>query len=353
MYGAVAWLGVNTVLGTMNALLISFYSPRPFWSVFWTAQLTTHTICILVELTIVTIGNRLYARAAGVARRIGSLAVLLGTTGAAALLGAVVADQLNRRLLGLGAFVAGESREFYRLIFGSILLAIVLASLDRWNRSLNRRRLESQAALREARLLTLQQRMRPHFLFNALNSIHALLRHDPAAADRAILTLADNYRFLLESAEKAVVPFLSEWDFCKSYIELERIRFSDRLSVDIVLEGNLEDVVVPPLSIQPLVENAFRHGARQITGQALIRLTARRARNEVVVVVEDNGPGWQRGSEMARGDTGTTGTIGNIMDRFSHLLGDAHFSVTGAPHGGARVELRFPVRHGPHMRGSE
>ena len=333
-----AWLGVNTVLGTMNALLISFYSPQPFWSVFWTAQLTTHTICVLVELSIVTIGNRLYARAAGLPRRVGAFIVLLGTAVIAALLGAVVADQLNRRFLGLGAFVAGESGEFYRLVFGSILLAIVLASFDRWNRSLNRRRLESRAALREARLLTLQQRMRPHFLFNALNSIHALLRHDPQAADRALLALAENYRYLLESAERTLVPFDSEWDFCKSYVDLERIRFADNLSVNMTVESDMRDVMIPPLSIQPLLENAFRHGAPQASGPAVILVAARRIGNLIEVVVEDNGPGWEAGAELF------SGTFGNIRSRFSHLLGDVRLLVSVAEAGGARVALRFPAR---------
>ncbi len=337
MYGAVAWFGVNTVLGTMNALLISFYSPQPFWSVFWTAQLTTHTICVLVEVVIVLIGNRLYARAAGTLRRLVSFAILLGTAICAALLGALLAEQLNRRLLGLGAFVAGESGEFYRLVFGSILLAIVLASFDRWNRGLNRRRLESQAALREARLLVLQQRMKPHFLFNALNSIHALLRKDAAAADRAILALADTYRFLLEAAESTLVPFESEWEFCRSYIELERIRFADRLTVDIELRDTTASGMVPPLSIQPLVENAFRHGVRRITGPAYVGLRARQESGDWVVTVEDNGPGWEVGPEVDRG------TLGNIRTRLVHLLGSGSIQVSPRPEGGTIVELRFPA----------
>ncbi len=335
IYGVIAWLGINTVLGTMVALLTSFYSQEPFGRVFLTAQLTTHSTCLLIEMVIYVFGNRIY-NAVGSGRRDGvpliPFVLVSLTAVAAAILGVYIGSLLHAELLGFDPF---STERFFNMIFGSLLLAIIMAAMDRWIRTINNRKLEIDNLVREARLIGLQNRMRPHFLFNTLNTIHALLRQSPERADQAIMTLAENYRFLLGPAEKSLVPFEDEWNFCLNYIELERIRFADRLDLEIDKQGDFSDIRIPPLSIQPLIENAFQHGIKNITGMGRIRIKLEREGDQVLVDIRDNGPG-PRSLE-----TIYEGTVGNIRERIQYNFKNANLEITPEPEIGTRAVLTF------------
>lgn len=310
------WLIVNTVLGIMNALLISFYSPEPLPRVFVTAQLNTHTICTLIEIAIYTLGIRLYEGGRRAGRPVLAFFLVLALAMFAGLVGVYTGAMLSRSLLDFDPLAVEQEQQFFSVIYGSILVAIVITAIDRWFRQMSQRRLHLETALQEARLKSLQYRMRPHFLFNTLNTIHATLRRDAAKADQALMMLAANYRFILETAENPLIEFHEEWNFTRTYIELEHLRFADRLELRIDAGGDVQQtyagVRVPPLSIQPLVENAFVHGIRKLRENGLIEVVARREAQWVHVWVRDNGPGF---TESYHKSAPTEGTLPHIKER--------------------------------------
>lgn len=329
------WAGINTVLGTMNALLISFYSPEPFFRVFLTAQLTTHTICILVEASMFTLGKYLF-RLGDAQNRPWLYSVLaLLVSALAGVLGVYAGGAIHEWLIGFHPY--SQNDRFYNVIFGSIIVAIGLTSIERFFRRLTEMRKRALDALKEARLGVLQERMRPHFLFNALNSIHSLLPENPAAADQALLMLADSYRYLLGPAEKALVPLAEEWAFCQSYVELMKLRFGARLDVAMHLSDECQGLMIPPLSIQPLIENAFRHGVQQMPGPALVQVRSVCQDQTVTVTVSDNGPGPGASEKESR-------TLSNIQERLQYHFGSVVVQLSGRPEGGAVSTLKFAAR---------
>jgi len=325
------WLGINSVLGIMYALLISFYSPEPFLDVLISAQITTHVLCILIEVTMFTVGLHLYRL--GERKKMPGMffLVALFATVLAALAGVFLGGEIHARLLGFRPY---QSSRFYNAVFGSIIVAITLTSVERLFRHLNETRMRAEQALQETRLQVLQERMRPHFLFNALNTIHSLLQTSPAQADLALLGLADSYRFLLGAAEKTLVTFAEEWGFCKHYVEFMKIRFGARLTVTMEQTGDLSLVQIPPISIQPLIENAFRHGIQKIPGKGSVAIHAWIGDDTVEITVSDSGPGGIFEGEEAR-------TLANIRQRLAFYYQRAHVELVNRDEGGALARLRF------------
>ncbi|MCP4130395.1 MAG: AAA family ATPase, partial [bacterium] len=172
---------------------------------------------------------------------------------------------------------------------------------------------------KEAKFKLLQDRMNPHFLFNALNTIHALMRKDVTTANEALMKLAHNYRFLMDQVLKSVIGFDEEWEFVKNYLELEELQFDDTLSIEMNKEGDFSEIVIPPLTIQPLVENSLKHGLRNKSGSGFIEVTAVRRDDEVRVRVIDDGVGLQKEDIMAR-------SLGNIKQRLQYFFESAELT---------------------------
>lgn len=322
------WLGINTVLGTMNGLLISFYSPEPFARVFLTAQIMTHVLCLLIEFAMFTAGIQLYRIGTHKKQPVRYFTAALCITAISAVCGVLAGGRIHQELLGFNPY---ENSRFYNVIFGSIIFAIGLASIDRFFRYLRETRLLAERSLQEARLAVLQERMRPHFLFNTLNSIHAMLPDHADRADAAILMLADSYRFLLGPAEKPLVSFSEEWDFCKNYVELMKVRFGERLSVWMELKGDFSRVLIPPLSIQPVIENAFRHGVQKIPGNAIVQVSAACSGSSVRIEVKDNGPGLPSDFESR--------SIDNIRSRLRFHFPGADLEVSNLGESGVSSRI--------------
>ncbi|HOO70871.1 MAG TPA: AAA family ATPase [Spirochaetota bacterium] len=206
----------------------------------------------------------------------------------------------------------------------------------------SRQRLEELNSIKERfidkfhreRLSNLQDRMKPHFFFNAINTVHALISGDPKLAEESIIILADIYRYLLDHSFESEVPFTEEWNFSMSYIEFEKIRFPKILACTVKIKGNFDGLKVPPLTVQPLVENAIKHGIRQKTGKGLLAVTALRNRNGFTVEVTDNGPGPQ-------GDDLFSRSLGNIRDRLRYLYPGSGLTLERTPEGTtvARVKI--------------
>ena len=186
-------------------------------------------------------------------------------------------------------------------------------------------RLAAQVA--EARLGALRMQLHPHFLFNSLNAITVLVRdQDTVAAGRMLDLLSDVLRQVLKSDRAHEVPLADELEFLERYLAIEQVRFSDRLHVRFDVDGSLLDAAVPEFLLQPLVENALRHGIANRADGGVVEVTARRAGDSLVLSVADNGPGLGT-TDASRNGNGLG--LANIRERLTTLYGSR-----------ARLELR-------------
>jgi two-component system LytT family sensor kinase len=206
------------------------------------------------------------------------------------------------------------------------------------DRELHASRLETQ--LTRAHLHALEMQIQPHFLFNTLNSISELVHSDPPGAELMIAQLGDLLRMTTDRTIEQEVPLSRELAFVGTYLEIERTRFQDRLSVKKQVDRDVLDCVVPNLILQPLVENAVRHGLSPRVAPGTITIMARRVDDWVRITVRDDGRGLPP-PEARRERVG----IGNTRTRLRQTYGDAHrFEMADAPGGGTLVMIEIPYR---------
>lgn len=202
---------------------------------------------------------------------------------------------------------------------------------------------ELEALLAQTRLQALQAQLNPHFLFNTLNSISTLMHRDVGTADRMIVRLGELLRRTLDHTGTQSVPLRAELDFLRRYLEIEQVRFGPRLAVDFQVPEDLLDTPVPNLLLQPLVENAIKHGIAPRKQGGCIEVGARREDARLHLWVRDNGLG--RSTATTRG--GGVG-LANTRARLEHLYGAAHrFEHGPRPEGGFGVDILLP---GPPTR---
>jgi LytS/YehU family sensor histidine kinase len=158
-----------------------------------------------------------------------------------------------------------------------------------------------RAELAEAELRALRAQIQPHFLFNTLNSIAALVRSDPAAAEETITRLADVFRYALRASERSHARLADELEFLRDYLAIEHVRFGDRLRVVERVDPGLDDVPVPTLLLQPLVENAVKHGVSTRPAGGRVSLEVRDADDRVVVEIADDGAGMNGDAPLGEG----------------------------------------------------
>lgn len=206
-------------------------------------------------------------------------------------------------------------------------------------RALTASRLETR--LVEAQLQTLQRQIQPHFLFNTLNTVSALMHRDVEAADAMIARLGDLLRQSIETVDVQEVALAHELDFLRKYVDIEQARFQDRLTVTFEVDPDTEDCPVPNFLLQPLVENSIRHGIGPRTGPGHVLVKAVRAGEVLRLEVRDDGVGVDaaRLSDLERGVG-----LSNTRSRLAHLYGERHrFAVTSPPEGGLSVVIEIPV----------
>lgn len=195
--------------------------------------------------------------------------------------------------------------------------------------------------LAEARLSSLESRIHPHFLFNTLNSIAALIPSDPRRAEDTVSKLASLLRFSLTANPSGLVPLAQELKVVRDYLEIESTRFGPRLKFEIDVPAALNDVRTPPLSLATLVENAVKHVAAQRTGDAHIRITGARQSASILLEVIDDGPGFSL--QAITPDHG----LGNLIARLDLLFG-ARAALRVARRGDRTVvSLEFPTEVAP------
>lgn len=249
--------------------------------------------------------------------RAGVAAVLLLATGLAALVWLVE-----------GVVLGGEAGlpryELFALLAGSV----VLGYLHLRSRALS-------PALPEARLQALQARIRPHFLFNSINAVLSLIRSEPQRAEQALEDLAGLFRVLMAD-NRQLVPLRQEVELCRQYLALEQLRLGDRLRVDWHIENMPGEALIPPLVLQPLLENAVYHGIEPSAEAGEIGIHIYRARNAVHLVLTNPCP--QQGAHHA----GSGMALANVRERLElHFDAEARLSA-GERNGAYRVHIMLP-----------
>ncbi len=212
---------------------------------------------------------------------------------------------------------------------------------DYYHESRNRELKASQLEilLTQARLQMLQAQLQPHFLFNALNTISAFLERDPAGARRMIEHLGDLLRLSLENSTRRLTPLEEELTALDHFLAIQRVRFEDHLQVSVSVEPETLRATVPGLILQPLVENAIRHGGAQ-PNLSRVSVSAFRENGKLHLRVVDNGPGLPRGWQLS---TGAGVGLSNTQQRLAHLYPDCHqFTVGEVPDGGVIAEVVIP-----------
>jgi len=227
-------------------------------------------------------------------------------------------------------------RYFLLLAWAALYLALAAAQEAR---AAERREGEYRRAAKAAELRSLRYQINPHFLFNTLNSLSALVMTGRAdAAERMIQTLSKFYRTSLADDPTSDHPLAEEIRLQQLYLEIEAVRFPERLRVAIDVPGALGEVPVPGMILQPLVENAVKYAVAPLSRPVTVWVSARAEGADLVVTVEDDGPGTGAGGAKGLGIG-----LANVRDRLRARFGDAAGLVFGPrPQGGFAVTLRLP-----------
>ena len=226
---------------------------------------------------------------------------------------------------------------FNALIYWVIVSVAHALNYYRRYRERELRASELERNLTAAKLKTLQMQLNPHFLFNTLHAISALMHKDVNAADRMISRLSDLLRRALDSSEAQEVPLWQEIDFLKRYLEIEQTRFGDRLEVRFEIADGASELQVPNLILQPLVENAIKHGIEPHARRGIVQISASRNGNRLKLEVRDNGGGLSAGYDERIG-------LANTRSRLEQLYGSEHeFAIQTGASGGVVVTLGIPV----------
>jgi signal transduction histidine kinase len=231
-----------------------------------------------------------------------------------------------------------------------VLIAHALSYYGRFrDRDLHSAKLEMLLA--RSRLQTLKSHLQPHFLFNTMHSISALMLTDVKAADKMMTRLSDLLRMSLETDEIQATTLRHELEFLAGYLEIEKIRLEERLNIVVDVPPEILDARVPHLTLQPLVENAVRHGVARLSSGGTIWITARSDGRELELRVRDNGPGLV----AAVGIPAKTGLgLRTTRERLMTLYGsEQSVDIHNSCGGGAEVCVRIPFRVDPNRSADE
>ena len=211
--------------------------------------------------------------------------------------------------------------------------------LDAVTLALRERELDHERARKmalEARLASLEARLQPHFMFNTLNAISALIQDDPDEAERTVERLAALLRFSLDATERGLVPLAHELKIVTDYVEIERTRFGARLAYSIDVQPEAAGCEVPPLAVQTLVENSIKHAIAPRPGGGRLRVEATASGEHVLLSVWDDGPGFT--GEAMRAGHG----LDNLRARLAARFGAGASLEVGRRDGGTRVTVALP-----------
>ena len=250
---------------------------------------------------------------------------------------------------------------FLDLIFYTAVAAVLHALSYRQQyleRELRAAQLEGQLA--QAQVAALRMQLNPHFLFNTLHAISSLMDDDVKRSRRMLVDLSDLLRLSLDSVGEQEVPLEQELAFLDRYLQIERVRFGDRLTVEIDVDEQALDALVPNLILQPLVENALKHAVAPFAGPGHVTIRARHHGDSLRLEIEDDGPGLPiplasgNGAPMSGDGAPASGSargglgLRNTRERLERLYGDAHhFALRSRPGHGLTISLVVPFHTTP------
>jgi two-component system LytT family sensor kinase len=215
-----------------------------------------------------------------------------------------------------------------------------LRQKERLAAQLQLERSQLETSLRQAQLDALRMQLNPHFLFNTLQTISVLMMDDTVSANRMLVRLSDLLRSTLRSSVDSVTPLGNEIAFLRAYLEIEQIRFADRLRVEWNVEPEAERAMVPTLLLQPLVENSIRHGIARLSVPGIIRVSANIADDRLGLSVFDTGPGLSEDP----GETNGHGIgLSNTRKRLKQLYPEHEMEIVAGAAGGFEVCMSIPV----------
>jgi two-component system LytT family sensor kinase len=220
-----------------------------------------------------------------------------------------------------------------------------LEAIDREKENIERARREAQLVkqLVEAELRALRAQINPHFLFNSLNSVAALIAAEPRAAEEMIIRLAKIFRHVLTYNDRPFSSISEEISFLETYLEIEKVRFGDRLRVNFDIQESVAQLSVPTLILQPLVENSIKHGLGPKVGENQLTIRARQQSDYLELTVEDNGVGAN--VPMKQSNHRSTGLgLRNVEERLQTVYrGSARFFFESQPRAGSRARILIPI----------
>jgi signal transduction histidine kinase len=231
-------------------------------------------------------------------------------------------------------------------------LAIIAAGVARDYFARYQRRLEESTRLRaqlvEARLSALQSQLNPHFLFNTLNAISALVDRDPKGVRRMIARLGELLRATLEPSAEPEIPLSRELEMLDRYLEILRIRFQGRLETSVTVSPAIGEALVPPMILQPLVENSMKHAVSRTSGESRVDISAERQSESLVLTVKDTGA-------RDAPETEPTPSFGiglrNVRSRLDQIYGNQYSLNTGRNDtGGFTATVRIPYHTSSDLR---
>ncbi len=248
---------------------------------------------------------------------------------------------LNHFIIYIGVLSAGFARDYF----------LRYRSRERETARLQSETAQLMTQLAEARLSALNAQLNPHFLFNTLNAVSSLVERDPRGVRRMIARLSELLRYTLNGGSDNEVLLAQEIAFLERYLEIMQIRFQGQLEIEIQIGDDARDALVPSLILQPLVENAVKHGVDKLSDRGKIRIQARREVERLVLTVSDNGPGPASiGSPKQDGGENGVG-LENIRQRLEQLYGSAQsLTLTESPSGGTIAEIVMPYRTRTELR---
>jgi signal transduction histidine kinase len=202
---------------------------------------------------------------------------------------------------------------------------------------------QMERSFSQARLNALRMQLDPHFLFNALNTISAQVERSPRLARNMIEHLGDLLRLSLDARDRQEIPLAEELAFLEHYVAIQKIRFAESLRIEIEVNPEVKYALVPCLTLQPLVENAIRHGVSRRASGGTVTVTAQRGPNQVQIRVADDGVGLPQGWTLeASSGMGLSVTRERIVGL--HPDGNSRFTVRPRTGGGTEVEISLPLR---------
>jgi two-component system LytT family sensor kinase len=326
-----AWTALAVFFGITTSLTYLSLGNAPVWGLALAVAFTQWWLWALLTPVVVWLTRRLPLTSGRLRVAVPAHVVC----GVAVALAKSLAENALRQSLGVRPLLLVNNVALQMLIYWAIVGFTMV--LDRFGQS-RARAAETEARLSQAQVQLLRAQLQPHFLFNALNAVSELIHEDPEKADLMIGLLSDLLRATLEAGDRLEVPLVEELALVDRYLAIQRIRFGDRLRVETALEPDCGTLLVPHLCLQPLVENAIRHGLSRRARGGLIRVSAATAAGRVAIAVEDDGDGLSPNAIEGIG-------LVNTRARLSSIYGGAA-TVTMSPRagGGTVATIALPAR---------